>query len=191
MPSEPFNPSSTNTSVGQLLRKHGEASAAMLLLLVGLLCLTPLLGVSLLVLLIAWRWHRPDLGVVIPDRLAAWQLGQRWSQRIEGLLGTTQLWSRRWLRGRWTVLLAPATHLAWGAWIGLMGLLILLPLPLANLLPALSLVLLSLAWMARDGLALAAALLTGAAGLVYTVVMSHLLLVLAHEGLMWLRTALV
>ena len=71
-----------------------------------------------------------------------------------------------------------------------MGLLILLPLPLANLLPALSLVLLSLAWMARDGLALAASLLMGAAGLVYIVLMSHLLLVLAHEGLLWLRTAL-
>jgi hypothetical protein len=190
MPSEPANPTSPSTSVGQLLRQHGDASAAMLLLLVALLSLTPLLGVSLLVLLIAWRWHRPDLGVVIPDRLAGWQLGPRWTQRIEGLLSTVQLWAQRWLRCRWTVLLAPATHLAWGGWIGLMGLLLLLPLPLANVLPALSLVLLSLAWVARDGLALTASLFMGAAGLAYIVLMSHVLLVVAQDGLTWLRTAL-
>ncbi len=162
----------------------------MLLLLVALLSLTPLFGVSLLILLIGWRWNRPDLGVVIPVWLADLQLGERWSLRIESLLSAVQLWARRWLRRRWTVLLSPSTHLAWGGWIGFMGLLLLLPLPLANVLPALSLVLLSLAWLARDGLALAASLLVGAAGLAYIVLMSHLLLVLAQGGLMWLRTAL-
>ena len=190
MPSEPFNPSPPSLSLGRLLRWHGEASAAMLLLLVALLSLTPLFGVSLLILLIAWRWHRPDMGVVIPDRLAALQLGERWSLRIEGLLSAVQLWAQRWLRSRWAVLLAPSTHRVWGGWIGAMGLLLLLPLPLANVLPALSLVLLSLAWVARDGLALAVSVLMGAAGLVYIVLMSHLLLVLAQDGLMWLRSAL-
>jgi hypothetical protein len=72
----------------------------------------------------------------------------------------------------------------------LIGWLCLMPLPPTNLPPALGLVLLSLTWMARDGLTLATSLLIGAAGLVYIVLMSHLLLVLAHEGLLWLRTAL-
>ena len=61
--------------MGQLLRLHGEASAAVLLLIVPLLSLTPLLGVSLLILLIASRWHRSDGAVPIP----AWRAtGSRW-----------------------------------------------------------------------------------------------------------------
>jgi hypothetical protein len=71
-----------------------------------------------------------------------------------------------------------------------MGLLLLVPLPLANVLPAMSLVLLSLAWVARDGLALAVSAALGAAGLGYVLLMSHLLLVLAQDGLMWLRSAM-
>lgn len=67
-----------------------------------------------------------------------------------------------------------------------MGLLLLLPLPFANVLPATSLVLLSLAWVARDGLALAVSAALGSAGLGYVLLMSHLLLVAAQDGLMWL-----
>ena len=190
MPPEAVQPSTLSLSVGQLLRLHGEASAAVLLLLVSLLSLTPLLGVSLLILLIALRWHRPDLAVPIPARLAALPLGESWSSRIQALLAAVQRWAKRWLRPRWIVLVAPATHRAWGCWIGAMGLLLLLPLPLANVLPAMSLVLLSLAWVARDGLALAVSAAVGGAGLGYVVLMSHLLLVLAQDGLMWLRSAM-
>ena len=44
--------------------------------------------------------------------------------------------------------------------------------------------------MARDGLALAASAALGVAGLGYVLLMSHLLLVLAQDGLMWLRSAM-
>jgi hypothetical protein len=190
MPPEAVQPSTPSLSVGHLLRLHGEASSAVLLLLVSLLSLTPLLGVSLLVLLIAHRWHRPDLAMPLPARLAALPLGESWSSRIQALLAAVQRWAKRWLRARWTLVLAPATHRAWGCWIGAMGLLLLVPLPLANVLPATSLVLLSLAWVARDGLALAVSAALGGAGLGYVLLTSHLLLVLAQQGLMWLRSAM-
>lgn len=167
MPPESVQPGTSSLSVGQLLRLHGEASSAVLLLLVSLLSLTPLLGVSLLILLIATRWHRPDLAMPIPARLAALPLGESWSSRIQAVLAAVQRWAKRWLRPRWMLLLAPATHRAWGCWIGAMGLLLLMPLPLANVLPATSLVLLSLAWVARDGLALAVSAALGGAGLGY------------------------
>lgn len=189
MPPEAVQPSTPSPNLGQLLRLHGEASAAVLLLLISLLSLTPLLGVSLVVLLVAPRWHRPDLAVPIPARLAGLPLGETWSSRLQALLAFLQRLAKRWLRQRWILLLAPATHQAWGCWIGAMGLLLLLPLPLANVLPALSLALLSLAWVARDGLALAVSAALGAAGLGYVLLMSHLLLVLAQDGLMWLRSA--
>jgi hypothetical protein len=187
---EAVEPSTPCLSVGQLLRLQGEASAAVLLLVVSLLNLTPLLGVSLLVLLIACRWHRSDLGIPIPGWLAALQLSQTWSSRMQTVLAGVQRWAQRWLRPRWMPLLAPVTHRAWGCWIGALGLLLMLPLPLANLLPATSLVLLSLAWVARDGLALAVSAALGGAGLGYVFFMSHLLLVAAQDGLTWLRSAL-
>lgn len=176
--------------MGQLLHLHGEASAAMLLLLVSLLSLTPLLGVSLLILLIAHRWHRPDVAVPMPAWIAAMPLGERWSSRIQALLAAVQRWAKRWLRPRWIVLMAPATYRAWGCWIGALGLLLLLPLPLANVLPAMSLALLSLAWVARDGLALALSAALGGAGVGYVLLMSHLLLAAAQDALMWLRSAM-
>jgi hypothetical protein len=187
---EAIQPSTPGLSVGQLLRAHGEASAAMLLLIVSLLSLTPLLGVSLLILPIAYRWHRSDLPVPIPAWLAALPLGQAWSSRTQAMLVAVRRWAKRWLRPRWILLQAPVTHRAWGFWIGALGLLLLLPLPLANVLPALSLVLLSLAWVARDGLALAASAALGGAGLGYVLLMSHLLLIAAQDGLMWLRSAM-
>ena len=190
MPPDAVQPCTPSLSVGQLLRLHGEASAAVLLLLVSLLSLTPLLGVSLLVLFIAHRWHRPDSTVPVPAWLAALPLGERWSSRIQSLLAAVQRWAKRWLRPRWMLLLAPATHRAWGCWIAALGLLLLLPLPFANVLPAMSLVLLSLAWVARDGLGLAVSAALGGAGLGYAILMSHLLLVAAQEGLMWLRSAM-
>jgi hypothetical protein len=190
MPPEAVQSSIPSLNVGQLLRLHGEASAAVLLLLVSLLSLTPLLGVSLLILLIAPRWHRPDLAVPIPARLAALPLGEIWSSRLQALLAFVQRLAKRWLRPRWILLLAPATHQAWGCWIGAMGLLLLLPLPFANVFPASSLALLSLAWVARDGLALAVSAALGAVGLGYVLLMSHLLLVLAQDGPMWLPSAM-
>ena len=55
-----------------------------------------------------------------------------------------------------------------------MGLVIFVPLPLGNVLPSLSLVLLSLGWMFRDGLALVLSAATGLAGVAYGVSMGHL-----------------
>ena len=54
-----------------------------------------------------------------------------------------------------------------------MALLILLPLPLGNLLPGISLVALSLGWIYKDGVALFVSLLCGSAGLVYGALTVH------------------
>ena len=84
--------------------------------------------------------------------------------------------SQRCLRPRWAWLLHEGTRAWWGAWIGLMGLVIFVPLPLGNVLPSLSLVLLSLGCMFRDGLALLLSTAIGLAGVAYGVSMGHLAL---------------
>lgn len=184
-----LTPAPTRLTVDELARLHGDHSAAMLLLLVAFLSLTPLVGVSLLILLIASRWHRLDGAIAVPARLGRLQLSPPWSRRCERGLQWTHALARRRLRTRWTALLAPATHSGWSLWIGLMGVVTLLPLPLANVLPAASLMLLSLGWIRRDGVALAASVLVGIAGLVYVALMSQLLVAAANGVLDWLRAS--
>jgi hypothetical protein len=68
----------------------------------------------------------------------------------------------------------------------MMALLIMLPLPFGNVLPAISLMLLSLGWMFRDGLAL---LLSGAVGLGaigFGLTVSHVLISGAQTALSYL-----
>ena len=91
--------------------------------------------------------------------------------------------SQRCLRPRWAWLSHAGTRPWWGAWIALMGAVIFLPLPLGNVLPSLSLILLSLGWMARDGLALLASSVVGVAALAYTASLGHVALDLLQSGL--------
>ena len=106
--------------------------------------------------------------------LGTLSLNERWSGRCLHGLAWMYESSQRFMRPRWTWLSHAGTRAWWGAWIALMGLVIFVPLPLGNVLPGLSLVLLSLGWMFRDGLALLLSTLTGLAGVVYGVSMGHL-----------------
>ena len=63
-----------------------------------------------------------------------------------------------------------------------MAALIFIPLPFGNVLPAISLVLLSLGWMFRDGLALLLAGVAGVAATAYAVSLSHLVIALVQRG---------
>ncbi|MFM2342910.1 MAG: hypothetical protein RLZZ592_2563 [Pseudomonadota bacterium] len=65
-------------------------------------------------------------------------------------------------RGSQAVLLRhPAAFAWWRLWIAAMAVVIFLPLPFGNVLPGLSLVLLGLGWMYRDGLLLMLSLPAG------------------------------
>jgi hypothetical protein len=100
--------------------------------------------------------------------------------------------SQRCMRPRWAWLSHKDTRAWWGVWIALMGLVIFVPLPLGNVLPSLSLVLLSLGWMFRDGLALVLSTAAGLAGVAYGLSMGHLAInafdrMMALEPLRWLN----
>jgi hypothetical protein len=55
-----------------------------------------------------------------------------------------------------------------------MGLVIFLPLPFGNVLPSISLVLLSQGWMFRDGLAMLASAVAGSGAVAFAVAFGHL-----------------
>ena len=142
-------------SLSDLLDLHGEASPAVLLLVLSVLCVLPVYGVgtalSFAILAMAWRWGAltrggTGLGTGLSDRLGQLSLNETWSRRCLHGLAWMYATAGRCLRTRWTALCHPRTGPWWGLWIALMGLVIFLPLPFGNVLPSISLVLLSLGW---------------------------------------------
>lgn len=175
----------TRLSLADLLRLHGESSPAVLLLVLSVLCVLPVYGVgtalSFAILAMAWRWGALTQGSSgsgltpgLTDRLGQLSLGEVWSRRCLHGLAWMYATAGRCLRTRWTVLCHPRTGPWWGLWIALMGLVIFLPLPFGNVLPSISLVLLSLGWMFRDGLALLVSALVGSGAVAFTIAFGHL-----------------
>ena len=184
------DPTNLRLNLAELLRLHGDSSTAVVLMLMALLTVVPIAGagtvLSLGILAIAWGWARGHDSVDLPQRLGALSLNERWTSRC--LHGLAWMYERanRWLRPRWSIWSHGATRWGWGVWIALMGAVIFLPLPLGNVLPSLSLILLSLGWMFRDGVALLVSALTGLAALAYTASLAHLLVQLVDRARAWL-----
>lgn len=154
--------------VAELLQMHGRAGPPALLLVVAVLCTLPLVGVGTVLAFalfaIAWRWPtRRAAPAEMAARLGGLQLQGAWSRRCLQLFAWMYDTAGRRLRRRWLAWRHPRTRPAWRLWIGAMALLILLPLPLGNLLPGLSLALLALGWIYKDGAALALSVACGGA----------------------------
>ena len=123
---------------------------------------------------LSWAWLRGRDSLHLPARLGNFTLNETWTRRCLHSLAWTYERAERWLRPRWPALCHARTRAGWAVWIALMGALIFLPLPLGNVLPGTSLMLLSLGWLFRDGLALLLSAATGMAGVGYALSMGHL-----------------
>ncbi|MGS5089978.1 exopolysaccharide biosynthesis protein [Hydrogenophaga sp. A37] len=176
-------------SLNQLLRLNGEGSGAVLLMLLALLSSLPVAGAgglfSIGLLALAWAWLRGRETVTMPQRLGSITLSETWSRRsLHGMAWIYEQAERR-LRPRWPVCCHARTRVWWGLWIALMAVVIFLPLPLGNVLPSLSLILLSLGWMFRDGVAMLLSAATGVGALGYVVSLGHLLTGLLVKAWAW------
>ena len=160
-------------SLGELLHLHGQQSLAVLLLVLALCSMLPLAGigslVGLLMLVLARRWRQQEHVIQLPHKLITLRLTARWSQRCLQVLTWMYATASRLLRQRLTALCEPRYAGLWGAWIAVMAVIIFLPVPLGNLVCGSSLVLLSLGWMFRDGVALLLSAVVGTGGIGLTV----------------------
>jgi hypothetical protein len=95
--------------------------------------------------------------------------------------------ARATMRRRWQSLLHPRAAIRWRIWIAVMALLVLLPLPLplGNLLPGFSLVLLGLGWSFKYGLVLMLSLVSGTAATGYVVLSVHALQLMFESIFAW------
>lgn len=174
-----------------ILQLHGESSTAVILLIMAAACVMPVGGVgtvlSVAMVGLAWRWARMLDTCTLPERLGRVQLSERVA--YQALRGFSWLYrtADRLLRPRWTALAHDATRPWWACWIVLMAALIFLPIPLGNLLPSLSLVMLSLGFMFRDGLVLLLSKLVGLGAVGFAVAFGHLVVESFHRALAWVQ----
>ncbi|MFN3494962.1 MAG: exopolysaccharide biosynthesis protein [Hydrogenophaga sp.] len=180
------------STLQDLLQLHGESSTAVILLIMAAACVMPVGGVGTLLSVamvgLAWRWARMLDTCNLPERLGRVRLSERVAYRA--LCGFSWVYrtADRLLRPRWTALVHDATRPWWACWIVLMAGLIFLPIPLGNVLPSLSLVMLSLGFMFRDGLLLVLSKLVGLGAVGFAVAFGHLLVDGFHRALAWAQT---
>lgn len=176
-------PASLRLSLAELVRLHGNASGSVLMMLMAVLATLPIAGIGMVlglgIFLLSWTWLRGMDHMPLPERLGRVTLNAVWTRRCSYGLAWVYEQAERRLRPRWIAMSRRRLRPLWGVWIALMAALIFILLPFGNVLPAISLVLLSLGWMFRDGLAL---LLAGVGALVYVVSFSHLVVELMHRG---------
>lgn len=173
-------------TVAGLLQAHGPAAHGSLLLLLAVPCLLPIpgtgtvLGFGVLALAVAlWR-GQPD--AALPGRVASLQMSRAWAQRVLALLASVYALAARVARARrcrWAP--AVATRCLATA-VGAMAVLLILPIPFGNVLPALALMVIGLGLAFRDDMLLL--LGTAAAGLT-AILTSALLLSVVAMGTGW------
>jgi hypothetical protein len=158
-------------ALSHLAAAHGHAARGSLLVLLSVPCVLPVPGVGnvlgLGLMLLALAIWRGQASHQLPSRVAGWQMPAHWAQRLLGLLARFYGLAGRWCRQRGPQLVdGPQAWIA--PVVGLMGALIVLPIPFGNVLPALALSLLGLGLVFRDGLTVLLALLTSSTAVAYS-----------------------
>jgi len=141
-----------------LAQAHGPAAHGTWLLLMAVPCLLPAPGVGTVLglgmaALAAAMW-RGQSSACVPWRVAELELSRTWAQRVLGMLASAYCVAGRFARARLSHL-AAAERRSWtaAAAIGLMALIVVMPIPFGNVLPALALMLIGLGLVFRDGVA--------------------------------------
>lgn len=167
------------TSLQDLLQLHGEGSTAVILMILAACCVLPVSGVGTVLspamVLLAWRWAQRRETRHLPERIGRVRLNETWTARVLHGFAWMYRTAARCLRPRLATLSDDRTRPWWALWITLMAFLVFLPIPFGNVLPALSLIMLCLGWMFRDGAALMLSKVVGIGALGFALAFGHLI----------------
>ena len=159
-------------SVAQLANLHGAAAQGTLMVLLAAPCMLPMPGVGTVLglglAMMALAMWRGQTGAGLPLRVAGFQMSGRWACRVLGLLAHFYELASQLSRSRLYALSGAGLQGGLAAMTGVMAVLIILPIPFGNVLPALAQMLLGLGLVYRDGVAVLLATGTAAAALLYT-----------------------
>jgi len=144
-------------TLGALAQAHGPALPGSLLVLVSAPCALPIpgignvLGVTMMIMALA-MWRGEDW-TVLPSRVARLEMSARSARWVLRLLARVYRLAGRWSRERLCHLTVLQRRTLLAPKVALMGVVIFLPLPFGNVLPALAVVVLGVGIAFRDGLA--------------------------------------
>ncbi len=159
-------------SVAQLANLHGAAARGTLMVLLAAPCMLPMPGVGTVLglglAMMALAMWRGQTGAGLPLQVAGFQMSGRWACRVLGLLAHFYELASKLSRSRLHALSGAGLQGGLAAMTGVMAVLIILPIPFGNVVPALALMLLGLGLVYRDGVAVLLAIGTAAAALLYT-----------------------
>ncbi len=157
------------TTLRHVLDAHGDSARGSLLMLLAVPCLVlpiPGVGTVLGMSMLAMSWAMAVRGaVVLPARAANVELAPPRARRLLYALAHVYEQAARFSRQRWDALVGPAAEPWVPGCVALMGVLIALPIPFGNVLPAIAVGLFGLAWVMRDGAFVVAGAVVGAAAL--------------------------
>lgn len=143
--------------LGTLAEAHGTAAQGSLLVLLAVPCVLPIAGVGSVLgfglIALAWAIWRGEGHCSLPARVAGLSLSRDSARQVLRRLAQVYGRAERLSRERLAHLVGPGMRGWLGAKAAAMGAVIILPLPLGNVLPAVSLLLLGLALVFKDGLA--------------------------------------
>lgn len=156
-------------SIGWLIAELGERSFGLTLLLMAVIALIP--GVSTIVgLLIAWPSIQLILGhgkASLPQALARREIQVERLTRVIEIVVPRLAWVERLIRPRWSIVFKTVRRVVGTATL-LVGLTLTAPVPFSHVVPALAIMLMSLAYLEEDGFALLLALFAALCSLAFT-----------------------
>jgi hypothetical protein len=156
-------------SVGWLMQQLGERSFGLTLFIMAVIAFIP--GASTVMgVLIAWPAVQMMLGhdvAALPRLIVRKQIDVEKLARIIGIVAPRLEWVERLVRPRWRTPFETTKRLT-GAVMLLLGLSLISPVPFSHILPALVIMLLALAYLEEDGVALVVALIAALASLAAT-----------------------
>jgi hypothetical protein len=159
----------TVVSMGWLMEQLGGRSFGLALLVMGVLGLLP--GISTIAaLMVVWLAVQMMLGheaAVLPRLVARRSIGVERLARLIGIVAPWLAWLERLVQPRWPILFQTTERLT-GLTMLLLGLSMLLPVPFSQIVPAPVIMLLALAYLEEDGIALVLALIAALAALSLT-----------------------
>lgn len=156
-------------SVGWLMEQLGERSFGLTLFVMAVIALLP--GASTVIgVLIAWPAIQMILGheaAVLPRWIARREVGVDRLARVIGVIVPRLRWVERLIRPRWPMPFQATKRLT-GIVVLLVGATLISPVPFTQVVPALVIMLLALAYLEEDGIALLLALVAALASLAVT-----------------------
>lgn len=154
-------------SLQKLFRLHGRAGPGALLVVLAVPCLLPVPGagvfMSMGMAMVAWMIWRYYPRLVMPRKVGRFLLSPPMARRALTTLAWLYQLSSRVMRARWLWWVQPIHRIWLAPFVALMALIIFLPIPFGNVVPAAALLLIGLGMVFEDGLAIIGGLLLGVA----------------------------